>query len=255
MNPSNHTGDRREYPSLRLASATNHDVPALVKLHTAAFQSDQFSNFMLYGREENTHQNHMTKSLAFWMSDPAAQIVNAVDDATGQVLGWACWIRNGEKAEPQGPNPPIQQKSTTQVEKSTVKESITAPKSSAQRLGGQMHGDMVRQEKLHMEGGVYMVLQALATDPNYQRRGIGAKLVQWGLNQADAEGLKCWIHASDSATSCRLYEAAGFQEVGYNEYDLDVWATDAGNVTSQRWGSYTFRYMVRGSRAIGITPV
>lgn len=240
--------------SFQLTSARSKDVPALVQLHTAAFQSDQFSNFMLYGREHNAHQTLMTKSLAFWMSDPAAQIVQAVDSATGHVLGWACWVRKGEEdtSVSQGQSPTVQQQSTTQAEKKTVHEPSTAPKTSAQMLGGRMHGDMAGKEKLHMDGGVYMVLQSLATDPNYQRRGIGSKLVQWGLDQADAEGLPCWIHASDAGR--RVYEAAGFEQVGYDEYDLDVWATKSENMSSQGWGSYTFRYMVRESKTIGTTP-
>lgn len=77
---------------------TSDDVPALVRLHTAAYQPDQFSNFMLHGREENTHQNLMTKSLAFWLSDPAAQLVQALDENIGKIVGWACWVRKGEKA-------------------------------------------------------------------------------------------------------------------------------------------------------------
>lgn len=56
-----------------------------------------------------------------------------------------------------------------------------------------MYEDMSGQENIHMQGKVYMVLQALATDPEYQRRGIGSQLVRWGLEQADGEKLPCWI--------------------------------------------------------------
>lgn len=112
-----------------------------------------------------------------------------------------------------------------------------------------MYQDMSGQENIHMQGKVYMVLQALATDPEYQRRGIGSRLVRWGLDQADDEKLPCWIHASDSDVACRLYMSAGFQEVGCNAYDLDAWTPEGDKESGQRWGSYTFRYMLRPSKS------
>ncbi|KAJ7023421.1 hypothetical protein C8F04DRAFT_1134769, partial [Mycena alexandri] len=41
-------------------------------------------------------------------------------------------------------------------------------------------------------------------DPKYQQRGIGQALLQWGLDQVDAEGLEAYLESSDAGR--QLYE-------------------------------------------------
>lgn len=253
MAHNDHEKGREHYPDLRLTPVTSNDIPALVRIHKAAFETDQFCKFMLYGRDKNTHQIRLTKSLASSMSDQAAQVIQALDNATGQVLGWACWVKKGEKAVSQDPEPSIPQQDVTQAKMPAVKEPMSAPMSARQKMVGRMLGDEIKQQESHMKG-VYMVLQRLATDPEFQRRGVGSKLVKWGLDRADAEGLPCWLHVSDSDVACRLYEAAGFRQVGHDEYNLDACAAESGSMSSQCWGTYTFRYMVREGKTIGETP-
>ncbi|KAJ5713393.1 uncharacterized protein N7483_010574 [Penicillium malachiteum] len=77
----------------------------------------------------------------------------------------------------------------------------------------------------------YVVLQAMVVHPDYQRQGIGAELIQWGVDRADKEKLSCWCHASPAGY--QPYFKAGFLEQGSNEYDLGI------------FGKYTFWYMVR----------
>lgn len=75
------------------------DVADLVEVHTAAFEPDRFSNLMLLNRAQDAHQAMMRKSIDFWMSDPTATLVKAVDSDTGNVMGWACCVTK-EQAEP-----------------------------------------------------------------------------------------------------------------------------------------------------------
>ncbi len=73
-----------------------------------------------------------------------------------------------------------------------------------------MRKDVVRWEEEQMKGGRYMVLQAIATHPRWQGRGVGHRLAQWGVDKADARGLSCWTHASPAGHG--LYTRAGFRE-------------------------------------------
>ncbi|WQF88206.1 Putative GNAT domain, acyl-CoA N-acyltransferase [Colletotrichum destructivum] len=240
--------------SVSLSPITADDVLALLELHSAAFKTDQFSNLMLLNRDANAHQALMDKSIRLWMSDPEAKLTKAVS-ADGHVVGWSCWTvktRYPEKSTPtRNPEPETRTDTTAarrqdQVEADTPAErkhqDQNAPRDPTRVLGGLMHRDMTSWEDKHLRGKRYMVLQALATEPRYQRQGIATRLIRHGLEEADSQDLPCWVHASP--TSYKLYAKAGFEEVGRSSYDLDEWAP-GGKDGNQGWGVYTFRYMFR----------
>lgn len=49
------------------------------------------------------------------------------------------------------------------------------------------------------------------TDPDYQRRGIGAMILDWGVKLGDQLFLPMWIHASPAGKI--LYSKFGFIEI------------------------------------------
>jgi GNAT superfamily N-acetyltransferase len=51
--------------------------------------------------------------------------------------------------------------------------------------------------------------------PNHQRKGIGKKLLQWGLDRADKEKIVSWLFARPAAA--KMYRNAGFKPVGLLE--------------------------------------
>ena len=60
---------------------------------------------------------------------------------------------------------------------------------------------------------------------DYQRRGIGARLVQWGLDQAEDERVPCGVESSFAGM--RLYEKKGFRkfdELRYGEAEKETMA-------------------------------
>jgi predicted N-acetyltransferase YhbS len=50
----------------------------------------------------------------------------------------------------------------------------------------------------------------LVTHPDYERRGAGSLLVQWGCEQADKDGAAAYIDAS--AAGKGLYSKFGFED-------------------------------------------
>lgn len=60
-------------------------------------------------------------------------------------------------------------------------------------------------------------LAFISVSPNHQRRGIGRKLVQWGLDRSEEEGVAAVLEASDAGKG--LYEKMGFVEVGKMPFD------------------------------------
>ena len=51
-------------------------------------------------------------------------------------------------------------------------------------------------------------LESLGVRPEYQNRGLGRKLVQWGLDQAEREGVSASVIAADGKE--RFYQLCGF---------------------------------------------
>jgi ribosomal protein S18 acetylase RimI-like enzyme len=56
----------------------------------------------------------------------------------------------------------------------------------------------------------------LAVSPDYRRRGVGEKLVSWGIQQADKEGVDSVLEATIDGG--KLYRKLGFEDVGPIEF-------------------------------------
>jgi GNAT superfamily N-acetyltransferase len=57
-------------------------------------------------------------------------------------------------------------------------------------------------------------LSMMVVDPAFQSQGIGKALLQWGLDQADAQSLEVYLESSEDGL--RLYEKNGFELIGWN---------------------------------------
>lgn len=221
---------------ISLLPVASSDIPSLVTIHQTAFESDRFSNLMLLGRDPDAFKGLLLKSIDTWMADSNSQLIKAVAE-NGDIVGYACWVTEDA--------PEVTQQPTTKPDPipSTVDEQH---KLLPRDLGKLMREDLVARKRDLMGNERHMVLQALVTDPRWQKMGVGARLVQWGASKADVEGLSCWAHASPSGYG--VYLRAGFEELGMSEYDLDQYLPENEQGKSE-WGVYTFRYMVRKHEA------
>lgn len=66
-----------------------------------------------------------------------------------------------------------------------------------------------------------LVLGLLCVHPDFQRRGIGKGLVQWGLRQAAHLGLT--VHLEASPEGFPLYRSLGFNVVETLVVEADQW--------------------------------
>jgi ribosomal protein S18 acetylase RimI-like enzyme len=98
-----------------------------------------------------------------------------------------------------------------------------------QRFASQMYRSLWQRrvsyacEKAMSPSPAIFILDICAVDPAFQRRGIGEKLVQWGLKEAKHRGgLECTTEASSMGRS--VYQRLGFEVEGSGEdilYELD----------------------------------
>lgn len=80
------------------------------------------------------------------------------------------------------------------------------------------------------------VLNQVFTFPNHQRRGAGSLLVTWPFEQADKEGLICYLDSQADGEGIKLYESLGFVKVDECQGDLTMCGLE---------GTYTHVAMVR----------
>ncbi|PGH06100.1 hypothetical protein AJ79_06634 [Helicocarpus griseus UAMH5409] len=66
-------------------------------------------------------------------------------------------------------------------------------------------------------------LSTLAVHPSYQRRGIGTKLVEWGMEQARMEKVPVGLEPSIKGTG--LYEKLGFRTISKSEWIEGQWVS------------------------------
>jgi GNAT superfamily N-acetyltransferase len=81
-----------------------------------------------------------------------------------------------------------------------------------------VHGAL--KEK-YLGRNAYVYLHVLMTRPGFQRKGVGALLMQWGVDQADALGLPAYIEATDQGAG--LYKKFGFREIDVSPWDGRDW--------------------------------
>ena len=245
--------------SFSIQPVTESDIPNLAKIAGNAFQTDRHTQMKGLGKKPYNHEEGMRGALAHWLTRTRkCAVVKAVDDNTGENLGWVCWAFYG-----------YEQKGTFSVVKNTdvddgsanQSESVgrraepslhteTEDKSSGQdsiaRLEAMTDADMEQwQEKLMPEGSKCMIICSIVVDPTYHSRGVGSALIQWGTARADDDGVYCWVHASEAGH--KAFAKQGFKEVGRLEVNLDDFAPApcAEEGRDGQWGRYIFRYMKR----------
>lgn len=77
-----------------------------------------------------------------------------------------------------------------------------------------------------MRGQAYIFMRLLVVLPSFQNRGIGTRLLRWGLEHADQFDVKAWIDASPAGLG--LYQKLGWEEVGRLVVELEEWGGKEG---------------------------
>ncbi|MCJ1379605.1 hypothetical protein MMC17_002707 [Xylographa soralifera] len=87
----------------------------------------------------------------------------------------------------------------------------------------------LKRAKILKDSEAFVLLE-LYVRPEYQRRGIGGDLVEWGLKKADELEIVAYTEAS--AEGLGLYLKHGFREVDRVTVDLGDWGGEKGQLHS-----------------------
>ncbi|KAL2063635.1 hypothetical protein VTL71DRAFT_5440 [Oculimacula yallundae] len=136
-----------------------------------------------------------------WKTDPESRFMKATLPS-GRIIGFAKW-NFFAKIGYQNPFP------------------SEFPPDGNPALGKWLFGEFVRVMNEKMEGKKFVYMHILVIHPEFQRMGVGKRMLEWGLQLVDEEGLETYIDASPEGKG--LYEKMGWRTTNVIDVDLKKW--------------------------------
>ncbi|KAL0936782.1 GNAT family [Colletotrichum truncatum] len=245
---STSTAPARADVTLRVA--TLQDVDALAAIADAAFQTDSHTQLKAVFNGAASFKDGMREGLKSWLASPKVDLI--VAESCGNPVGWVGWARRGFAGDTDLPlsGPAEEPKAVTAHEADPLKPNTV--KDLEQLTNASMQYWVCR---LMPEGCRCRIVVSCVVHPDHQGRGIGSRLIRWGTDKVDQEGIFCWVQSSMSAVAA--YQKYGFREVGRLEANLDVYAEgkepgeEFEKITGSRetWGNYEWVYMRREAKS------
>ncbi|KAK9772228.1 putative N-acetyltransferase domain-containing protein [Seiridium cardinale] len=174
------------------------EITPVYDVYFAAFKNEKIMEYLYPGGVDRQAHKHGT---TLWLHhDQNGYTIKVVDSDTGAVVGMAQWEvfwRPGKDTlwkKPKGAE-------WLKGDKRTKAETVLIPNWNMREklFGGRKH--------------VYCV--TMATHPDYQRKGIGRLLVQWGIDIAEQLGLPVYLESTEQGAP--LYEAVGFEKLAHEK--------------------------------------
>ena len=265
--------------SFTLEPVTAADFTDIAKISSNSFANDRHTLMKSHHavRHPYNHENASREPLAGYFTFPERyQLIKAVEDTSGTIMGSVTWgfrgytkesvptlngrgVGSAESKQKSRADMAVADASakekpaysakrkTEEGSQSMIEEDTNRGEDDPiKRLTSKTDADMKRwQEILMPEGTKCMFIVGLSVAPEYHGLGVGTALLRWGTANADADGVFCWVHSSESAHT--FYAKEGFVTVGILEIDLDEFALGPleGVGGDGKWGRYVFRYMKR----------
>ena len=163
------------------------DVPAMARLAANASDTDRNTQVKAMGPNPYDHDATMRELLPGWieMAPTRAIAVKAVDDQTGEILGWICVAFAGY-TQPSKPR--------EQLDHDVEEKKAQAVEDPLQRQAKLTSANMMRWVDILMPPGTKcMPMMSLAVSPAHQRRGVGSALMRTATQRADADGVFMWV--------------------------------------------------------------
>lgn len=195
--------------------ATPSDFVEVGRLCSLANLDDPMDTYLYPYRHEHqtSHRDVYVEYLKSCRRDPFTTIVVAVDDESKTVLGFETWIRCTERSDVKRryydkAGVGIQRKVSTWMLDHISKPPALHPASG---LKGQWH-----EIRMHFysdkgpdaEPDEMLTIGMIAVHPDHQRKGVGAMLMQWGMDKAAEENVPIWLTATPVGEG--LYRKLGF---------------------------------------------
>lgn len=250
---------RRLFPSPLLLPATRADIPRLVDVCLAAERPSVMNFLSLRGsaEKEAAQRDLVTSRMEKDFGRAEFLPVKALDPETHEIAAFALWQLHGyDEAEDRGDNGTCDQAALSRRSEMMpalfaaggyVLAGAGAGAASLGPPGSALSEYIQTQAKAFaaawLAGTKFMYLALLMTHPDFQRRGHGSALLDWGHRRADHDHVPLFLCASPVGHP--LYLKVGWKDVAVPiRLELDDWVEDAGT-GDMGWGTFRFYWMLR----------
>ncbi|KAI0414030.1 acyl-CoA N-acyltransferase [Xylaria grammica] len=170
------------------------DIEAVYDVYFKAFEHQPVLQILFPEGVDRKVHTEVTTHL--WSNNTHGYPIKCVDTDTGKIVGMACWdIFWKPGAEDVWPNPGGAV--WLDGKHRETADAILVPIWN-------MHEKLFGKQK-------HIYLPTIAVHPDYQRRGAGRLLMQWGIAVAESLGLPIYLESTGPGNS--LYQAMGFDKL------------------------------------------
>jgi GNAT superfamily N-acetyltransferase len=184
--------------SLKISDFQTSELSKFPAITTLAFQSG--IGHLLTGPNTPENIDTLTRKCMEGEKDPHIRFMKATDPVTGQIVACAKWV--------------IYLNGNTEEELDEMFKMPTTYPDTWNPIFRYLNDS--RREAMGRRP--YYFLSILATHPDHHRKGAGGKLVKWGTDLADEQGIECYLEASIEGRL--LYERLGFRVVKEMPFNL-----------------------------------
>lgn len=196
--------------SFSIRPATEADIPRIIQIQFSAFTGDPYQE-ALFPPSDDDRQLAVDRTVKSWNADPTARwmVVLNSNNTEGDLLGFALW--NIHKHF----RPESEWKKEPEVDWCEGRQKEIACNFLAMNA---------RLRQKMWEGRPHVLLNLLCIHQDFQRKGAGTALMQWGMDVAS--NLRLAIHIEASAAGYELYRKLGFKQVDVAIVRKEEWDGD-----------------------------
>ncbi|CAO2649612.1 Nn.00g069970.m01.CDS01 [Neocucurbitaria sp. VM-36] len=187
---------------ITLREVSDEDIPRACEIELLAYKGGPLSAIVAPGPfPPDAQQQRINQVIDMRKDDPTAVYIQAFDEETGKMIAFAKWH--------------IYETSEAASRPSKPQEFGAGRNKEACML---LYGGVAKRKEELMGGKPHLYLHMLQTDPEFQGRGAGGMLIDWGTKKADELGLPVYLESS--AKGYHFYKKRGFEDIEFFKVDL-----------------------------------
>ncbi|KAF1850857.1 acyl-CoA N-acyltransferase [Cucurbitaria berberidis CBS 394.84] len=188
--------------AISVREVSDDDIPRACEIELLAYKGGSLSPILAPGPfPPDSWQQRIEQVTTMRKEDPTTVYLQAFDGDTGKMVAFAKWhVFESSEAAAKSSRP--------------LSFGAGRNKEACQLF----FGGMAKRKKEIMGDKPHLYLHMLHTDPEFQGRGAGGMLVDWGSKKADELGLPVYLESSIKGH--RFYQKHGFEDVDIFKVDF-----------------------------------